>query len=80
MLSAIDDLEERFGDRIEVWCVETALNPRLCERFEVQGAPLAVLCGNVAGKPLNELTVTTRLDKDIDRAALTEAAVAILDP
>ncbi len=79
VLSAFDELKERFGDRIALWAIDSSINTDLFMQFDPQDLPAAMFVTNT-DVPLYELSVDNSLSGDIDRETLTKTAIGYLDP
>ncbi len=79
VLSAFDDLKERFGERIALWSIDSSINTDMYMQLNVQDLP-AVLFITHTQAPFYELTPDTCISGTIDRESITQIAVSILAP
>ena len=78
IISAFDDLKERFNDRIALWAIDSSINTDLYGLLDVQDLPAAIFITDTQ-VPFSELKAATSLSGNIDREALTQTAIQYLD-
>ena len=79
IISAFDDLKDRFGDRIALWAIDSSINTDLYMQLDVQDVPAALFITDTQ-VPLAKLKVAKSISGDIDRESITQEAVRHLDP